>query len=76
MAEGVHVNGLVQSQNGPLLWVARRSTAKLLDPGKLDHIVAGGTPAGNYAPQNQSIWSGLLRAQWHFGSPPTEELRS
>jgi hypothetical protein len=37
---------------------------------------AGGTPAGNYAPQNQSIWSGLLRAQWHFGAPPSEEARS
>jgi hypothetical protein len=37
---------------------------------------AGGTPAGNYTPQNQSIWSGLLRAQWHFGAPPTEEGRS
>jgi hypothetical protein len=37
---------------------------------------AGGAPAGNYAPQNESIWSGLLRAQWHFGAPPTEEARS
>jgi hypothetical protein len=37
---------------------------------------AGGTPAGNYTPQNESIWSGLLRAQWHFGAPPTEEGRS
>lgn len=37
---------------------------------------AGGTPAGNYTPQNESIWSGLLRAQWHFGAPPTEEQRS
>jgi hypothetical protein len=37
---------------------------------------AGGTPAGNYAPENVSIWSGLLRAQWHFGAPPTEEGRS
>jgi 8-oxo-dGTP pyrophosphatase MutT (NUDIX family) len=46
MAEGVHVNGLVRSENGPLLWVARRSTGKQLDPGKLDHIVAGGVSAG------------------------------
>jgi hypothetical protein len=37
---------------------------------------AGGTPAGNFAPQNASIWSGLLRAQWHFGVPPAEEARS
>jgi hypothetical protein len=37
---------------------------------------AGGAPAGNYTPANESIWSGLLRAQWHFGVPPTEEARS
>jgi hypothetical protein len=42
----------------------------------LNFGVFGGTPAGNYTPQNQSIWSGLLRAQWHFGAPPTEEGRS
>jgi 8-oxo-dGTP pyrophosphatase MutT (NUDIX family) len=45
-AVGVHVNGLVQLPNGLHLWVARRSMDKLLDPGKLDHIVAGGVPAG------------------------------
>jgi hypothetical protein len=42
----------------------------------LNFAGSGGTPAGNYTPQNQSIWSGLLRAQWHFGAPPTEEGRS
>ncbi len=42
----------------------------------LNFIGAGGSPTGNYTPQNESIWSGLLRAQWHFGVPPTEEGRS
>ena len=28
------------------LWVARRAADKALDPGKLDHLVAGGVPAG------------------------------
>jgi hypothetical protein len=37
---------------------------------------AGGQPNGLYVPQDQGMWSGLLRAQWHFGSPPTEEARS
>jgi 8-oxo-dGTP pyrophosphatase MutT (NUDIX family) len=46
LAEGVHLNGLVQRQDGLHLWVARRATDKKLDPGKLDHIVAGGIPAG------------------------------
>jgi 8-oxo-dGTP pyrophosphatase MutT (NUDIX family) len=45
-AVGVHVNGLVERPDGLHLWVARRSAAKRLDPGKLDHIVAGGVPAG------------------------------
>jgi thiamine pyrophosphokinase len=45
-ASGVHVNGLVRRDDGPHLWVAWRSRAKLLDPGKLDHIVAGGISAG------------------------------
>jgi 8-oxo-dGTP pyrophosphatase MutT (NUDIX family) len=45
-AAGVHVNGLVHRTDGVHLWVARRAMDKLLDPGKLDHIVAGGIPAG------------------------------
>lgn len=47
MAEGVHVNGIVRRPDGPHLWVARRAANKALDPGKLDHIVAGGMPAGH-----------------------------
>lgn len=46
MAEGVHLNGLVHLPEGLHLWVARRSATKLLDPGKLDHLVAGGVSAG------------------------------
>jgi 8-oxo-dGTP pyrophosphatase MutT (NUDIX family) len=45
-AVGVHVNGLVHRTDGLHLWVARRARDKLLDPGKLDHIVAGGVSAG------------------------------
>ena len=45
-AVGVHLNGLVQRDNGLYLWVGRRAADKKLDPGKLDHIVAGGVPAG------------------------------
>ena len=43
---GVHVNGLVQAADGLRLWVAHRAADKHLDPGKLDHLVAGGVPAG------------------------------
>ncbi len=45
-ATGVHVNGLVRRADGLHLWIARRAADKLLDPGKLDHVVAGGVPAG------------------------------
>ena len=46
LAVGVHVNGLVHRGDGLHVWVARRAANKLLDPSKLDHIVAGGVPAG------------------------------
>jgi hypothetical protein len=46
LSEGVHANGLVRRRDGLCLWVARRAADKALDPGKLDHIVAGGVPAG------------------------------
>ena len=45
MAVGVHLNGLVRRHDGVHVWVARRAANKLLDPSKLDHIVAGGVPA-------------------------------
>jgi len=45
-AVGVHVNGLVRRPEGVHLWIARRAADKALDPSKLDHIVAGGVPAG------------------------------
>jgi 8-oxo-dGTP pyrophosphatase MutT (NUDIX family) len=45
-AQGVHLNGLVRDGEALFLWVARRSATRSLDPGKLDHLVAGGVPAG------------------------------
>ena len=42
----MHANGLVQLADGLHLWVGYRSPHKALDPGKLDHLVAGGIPAG------------------------------
>ena len=46
LAWGVHVNGLVHRADGIHLWIARRAANKLLDPSKLDHLVAGGVSAG------------------------------
>ena len=42
----MHLNGLVRRADGLHLWVARRAADKRLDPGKLDHLAAGGVPAG------------------------------
>jgi 8-oxo-dGTP pyrophosphatase MutT (NUDIX family) len=46
---GVHLNGIVRRTDGVHLWVGKRAADKKLDPGKLDHLVAGGVPAG-YTP--------------------------
>jgi 8-oxo-dGTP pyrophosphatase MutT (NUDIX family) len=51
MAEGVHVNGLVRRPEGLHLWVARRAADRMMDPGKLDHLFAGGIGAGFSAAQ-------------------------
>src|SRR5271166_2194468 len=45
-AVGVHVNGLVRCADGMHVWIGRRSPHKTLDPDKIDHITAGGVPAG------------------------------
>jgi 8-oxo-dGTP pyrophosphatase MutT (NUDIX family) len=45
-SRGVHCNGLVRRSDGLHLWIARRAANKRNDPGKLDHIVAGGIAAG------------------------------
>lgn len=45
---GIHINGLVKgaADEPPKMWIARRSPTKSKFPGMLDHIVAGGQPAG------------------------------
>ncbi|MBL6456270.1 DUF4743 domain-containing protein [Belnapia sp. T6] len=45
-AEGIHLNGLVRRADGLQVWVGVRSRRKPVAPGQLDHIVAGGMPAG------------------------------
>lgn len=46
LALGAHLNGLVRRADGLHVWVGKRAAHKLLDPGKLDNVVAGGVPAG------------------------------
>jgi len=65
-AQGVHVNGLVRRASGLWVWVGRRAAHKLLDPGKFDHIVAGGVPAGL-----SSMQTLVKEAQEEAGIPPS-----
>jgi thiamine pyrophosphokinase len=46
ISQGVHVNGFVRRAGGLHLWVGWRSATKPVAPGQMDHIVAGGIPAG------------------------------
>lgn len=46
IAQGVHVNGLVRRPDGLHVWVGWRAKDKSVAPGQLDHLVAGGIPAG------------------------------
>jgi len=51
LSYGVHINGIQNSDDDddnqlPLMWMARRSKTKSKYPSMLDHIVAGGQPAG------------------------------
>ncbi len=64
-AVGVHLNGLVQREDGLHMWIARRALDKKLDPGKLDHIVGGGVPAGLDAAETL-----LKEAAEEAGLPP------
>lgn len=70
-AEGVHVNGLVRRAEGVFLWIGRRAAHKALDPGKLDHLVAGGIPAGLDAAQTL-----VKEAQEEAGVPPELAARA
>lgn len=45
-AYGVHINGYVETANGPEMWLGLRSQDRKVAPGKLDNMVAGGQPIG------------------------------
>ncbi len=45
-AFGQHLNGYVMLDGECHMWVARRAADRMIFPGKLDHLVAGGLPHG------------------------------
>jgi len=61
----VHVNGLVRRGDETLMWIARRSPTKAIDPGMLDNLVGGGIA------HVQSIACAVLKEAWEeAGIPP------
>ncbi len=45
-AFGQHMNGYVRDRDGMKMWIGRRAMSRVHEPGKLDHLVAGGLPHG------------------------------
>lgn len=64
----VHVNGI--SFDNKNMWVARRSTAKPIDPGMLDNLVGGGLTAG------LSVEEVLVKEAWEEAGIGAELARS
>lgn len=44
-AYGVHLNGWLVKDGAPYLWIGTRAADRIVEPGKLDNMVAGGQPA-------------------------------
>ena len=57
---GAHCNGYVvgSDQRPSHLWIARRASDKVVDPGQLDNLIGGGVPQG------QTPAQALLREGW------------
>lgn len=65
-AYGVHLNGIVRTDNGLGMWIAFRSPDKPTFPGMLDNMVAGGQPIGLGLVEN------LIKECWEEASVPAE----
>ena len=46
IAFGQHINGFVRTREGLKMWIGKRAYNRGYEPGKLDHIAAGGLPYG------------------------------
>jgi len=52
IAYGIHVNGYVTTSEGLKMWIGKRAMDRIVSPGKLDQLVAGGQPADLTLEQN------------------------
>jgi len=64
-AYGVHLNGYRRTGTGYALWIGKRAADKLVDPGKLDNMVAGGIGNGHGA-----VDTLVKEAEEEAGIPP------
>jgi 8-oxo-dGTP pyrophosphatase MutT (NUDIX family) len=53
-----HINGVVRRDGDVMMWIARRSATKAIDPGMLDNLVGGGIAAG------QSVAATVVSEAW------------
>ena len=65
-----HVNGCVAAAEGMMLWFARRSAAKAIDPGMLDNLVGGGIAAG------ATVADTVVRESWEEAGIPAAIART
>ncbi len=65
-AHGIHCNAYVWDGHAIKLWIARRSPSLLIEPNKLDHLVAGGQP------YDLSLRENLAKEAWEEAAIPRE----
>ncbi len=62
---GQHLNGFLRRDGEIHMWIGRRARDRLVFPGRLDHLVAGGLPWG------VGLWENLEKECWEeAGIPP------
>lgn len=64
-----HINGLTFRAGEVLMWIARRSLGKAIDPGKLDNLVGGGIAGG------LSVAETLIKEAWEEAGIPQSLAR-
>ncbi len=65
-AFGQHLNGYVRDGGSYRMWIGRRAADRMIYPGKLDHLVAGGLPHGIGLAEN------LAKECWEEAAIPPE----
>jgi 8-oxo-dGTP pyrophosphatase MutT (NUDIX family) len=65
-----HVNGTTRRDGRTVMWIARRSPRKAIDPGMLDNLVGGGIAAG------ATIEGTVVKEAWEEAGLPPDVART